>query len=78
MIPLLVAALITSGVIIAGQQLGIDRRGKDRLGQTPAHTCASGADVGERLIRARVAVKREARRHEWCEGRRPQKRTPRD
>ena len=51
---------------IAGQPLEIDRRGKDRFGRTLAYIRVSGADVGEMLIRARVAVRWEGRQHEWC------------
>jgi len=52
--------------IIEGQQLEVDRRGRDRFGRTLAYIRVSGADVGEMLIRARVAVRWEGRRHEWC------------
>ena len=50
--------------IIAGKPLDIDRRGKDRFNRTLAYIRVSGADVGEMLIRAHVAVKWEGRRHE--------------
>ena len=49
--------------ILAGQALVIDRRGKDRFGRTLAYIRVSGADVGEMLIRARVAVRWEGRQH---------------
>jgi hypothetical protein len=52
--------------ILAGQALVIDRRGKDRFGRTLAYIRVSGADVGEMLIRARVAVRWEGRQHDWC------------
>jgi endonuclease YncB( thermonuclease family) len=52
--------------IVKGAQLQIDRRGKDRFGRTLAYIRVSGADVGEMLIRAHVAVKWEGRRADWC------------
>lgn len=52
--------------IVVGQPFDIERHGKDRFGRTLAYIRVSGADVGEMLIRARVAVKWEGRRHEWC------------
>ena len=52
--------------ILGGQRLEIERRGKDRFGRTLAYIRVSGADVGEMLIRARVAVRWEGRQHEWC------------
>jgi micrococcal nuclease len=52
--------------IVAGQRLEIERHGKDRYGRTLAYIRVSGADVGEMLIHARVAVGWEGRRHDWC------------
>ena len=56
--------------IVAGQQLAIDRRDKDRFGRTLAYIRVRGADVGDMLIRAHVAVRWEGRQHDWCGGRR--------
>jgi len=52
--------------LVAGQQLQIDRHDKDRFGRTLAYVRVSGADVGELLIRAHVAVRWEGRQHDWC------------
>jgi micrococcal nuclease len=51
---------------IEGQRLEIDRRGKDRFGRTLAYIRVRGADVGEMLIRARVAVRFGNGRPDWC------------
>jgi endonuclease YncB( thermonuclease family) len=55
--------------IVAGQQLTIERHDRDRFGRTLAYIRVRGADVGEMLIRAHVAVKWEGRQHDWCGGR---------
>jgi endonuclease YncB( thermonuclease family) len=62
------AALATQKLteIIMGERLEIERHGKDRFGRTLAYIRVSGADVGEMLIRARVAVRWEGRRAVWC------------
>jgi endonuclease YncB( thermonuclease family) len=52
--------------ILTGKPLEIERRGRDRFGRTLAYIRVSGADIGEMLIRARVAVRWEGRQHEWC------------
>ena len=51
---------------IEGERLEIDRRGKDRFGRTLACIRVRGADVGEMLIRARVAVRFGNGRPDWC------------
>ena len=51
---------------IEGQRLEIDRRGKDRFGRTLAYIRVRGADVGEMLIRAHVAVRFGNGRPDWC------------
>lgn len=46
----------------------IRREGRDRYGRTLARVSLDGGetDVGETLIRLRVAVPWEGRRHDWC------------
>jgi endonuclease YncB( thermonuclease family) len=55
--------------IVAGQQLQIRREGEDRFGRTLVYVRVRGADVGEMLIRAHVAVRWQGRQHDWCGGR---------
>jgi endonuclease YncB( thermonuclease family) len=57
--------------IVAGQQLQIRREGEDRYGRTLAYVrIRGGADVGEMLIGARVAVRYWGKgRPDWCGGR---------
>jgi len=52
--------------IIMGERLEIQRQGKDRYGRTLAWIRVRGADVGEMLIRARVAVRGGNGRPDWC------------
>jgi endonuclease YncB( thermonuclease family) len=64
--------------IIIGKRLEVERHGKDRFGRTLAYIRISGADVGEMLIMADVAVRwgngaKQAlervtsnRRPDWC------------
>ena len=64
--------------IINGMRLDVERHGKDRFGRTLAYIRISGADVGEMLIMANVAVRwgngaKQAlervtsnRRPDWC------------
>src|SRR5262245_48538880 len=52
--------------IITGKALAIERHGKDRFGRTLAYIRVGGADVGEMLIRARVAVRWGNGRPNWC------------
>ena len=51
---------------IEGERLEIERHGKDRFGRTLAYIRVRGADVGEMLIRARVAVRFGNGRPDWC------------
>jgi micrococcal nuclease len=62
------AALATRTLtaIIMGERLEIERHGKDRFGRTLAYIRVSGADVGEMLIRAHVAVRWGNGRPDWC------------
>jgi endonuclease YncB( thermonuclease family) len=53
--------------IIMGERLEIERHGKDGFGRTLAYIRVSGADVGEMLIRARVAVRWGNGRSNWCQ-----------
>jgi endonuclease YncB( thermonuclease family) len=62
-------ATMTLTEIIMGERLEIERHGKDRFGRTLAYIRVSGADVGEMLIRARVAVRWGNGRPDWCSGR---------
>jgi endonuclease YncB( thermonuclease family) len=59
-------ATMTLVDLIEGKRLEIDRHGKDRFGRTLAYIRVSGADVGEMLIRARVAVRWGNGRPNWC------------
>ena len=64
--------------IIMGKRLEVERHGKDRFGRTLAYIRISGADVGEMLIMADVAVRwgdgaeralervTSDRRPDWC------------
>jgi endonuclease YncB( thermonuclease family) len=52
--------------IVAGQQLQVRREDKDRFGRTLAYIRVRGADLGEMLVMARVAVRWEGRQHDWC------------
>jgi len=52
--------------IIMGERLEIERHGKDRFGRTLAYIRVRGADVGEMLIMARVAVRWGNGRPDWC------------
>ena len=62
------AALATMTLvdIIMGETLEIQRDGKDRFGRTLAYIRVRGADVGEMLIRAHVAVRFGNGRPDWC------------
>jgi len=74
------AAMATTTLtdIIIGKRLEVERHGKDRFGRTLAYIRIGGADVGEMLILANVAVRwgngaKEAlervtsnRRPDWC------------
>jgi micrococcal nuclease len=56
-----------SGILGASSgAVALDRRGRDRYGRTLALVRVRGADVGELLIAARVAVRWEGHRHNWC------------
>jgi len=44
----------------------MERHGKDRFGRTLAYIRVSGADVGEMLIMAHVAVRWGNGRPDWC------------
>lgn len=46
----------------------IERRGKDRFGRTLALIRVKGADAGELLILAHLAVPWAGRQHDWCRG----------
>jgi len=59
-------ATMTLTEIIAGQRLEIQRDGKDRFGRTLAYIRVRGADVGEMLIMAHVAVRWGTGRPDWC------------
>ena len=59
-------ATMTLTEIIMGHRLEIQRDGKDRFGRTLAYIRISGADVGEMMIRARVAVRWGNGRPDWC------------
>jgi micrococcal nuclease len=59
-------ATMTLTEIIMGERLEIERHGKDRFGRTLAYIRVSGADVGEMLIRAHVAVRWGDGRPDWC------------
>ena len=59
-------ATMTLTEIIMGERLEIERHGKDRFGRTRAYIRVSGADVGEMLIMARVAVRWGNGRPDWC------------
>lgn len=59
-------ATMTLTEIIMGEQLEIERHGKDRFGRTLAYIRVSGADVGEMLIMAHVAVRWGNGRPDWC------------
>ena len=59
-------ATITLIDIIMGHRLEIERQGKDRFGRTLAYIRISGADVGEMLIMAHVAVRWGNGRPDWC------------
>ena len=52
--------------IIMGERLQVERHGKDRFGRTLAYIRVRGADVGEMLIKARVAVPWGNGRPDWC------------
>ena len=64
--------------IITGKRLEVERHGKDRFGRTLAYIRIGGADVGEMLIMANVAVRwgngveqalervTSDRRPDWC------------
>ena len=52
--------------IIMGERLEVERHGKDRFGRTLAYIRVRGADVGELLIKARVAVQWGNGRPDWC------------
>jgi micrococcal nuclease len=59
-------ATMTLKEIIMGEQLEIRRNGHDRYGRTLAWIRVRGADVGEMLIRAHVAVRFGNGRPDWC------------
>jgi hypothetical protein len=59
-------ATMTLTEIITGERLEIARHGKGRSGRTLGYTRVSGADVGEVLIRAHVAVRWGNGRPDWC------------
>jgi endonuclease YncB( thermonuclease family) len=60
-------ATMTLKELIEGKHLSIQRNGKDRFGRTLAYVrIQGGADVGELLIRARVAVRWGNGRPDWC------------
>jgi micrococcal nuclease len=61
-------ATMTLKELIEGKFLTIQRNGHDRYGRTLAYVrIRDGADVGELLIRARVAVRYWGeRRPDWC------------
>jgi endonuclease YncB( thermonuclease family) len=62
-------ATMTLKEMIEGKYLTIQRNGKDRFGRTLAYVrIRGGADVGELLIRARVAVRFGNGRPDWCRG----------
>lgn len=51
----------------AGKGLSVERHGRDRYGRTLALIRVSGADVGEILIKAHLAVPWGGKRHQWCQ-----------
>ena len=60
-------ATMTLKELIEGKHLSIQRKGDDRFGRTLAYVrIREGADVGELLIRARVAVRWGNARPDWC------------
>lgn len=62
-------ATMTLKELIESKHLSIQRNGKDRFGRTLAYVrIRGGGDVGELLIRARVAVRWGNGRPDWCVG----------
>ena len=59
-------ATMTLAEFILGERLQIQRNGKDRFGRTLAIIRVRGADVGEMLIMAGVAVRWGNGRPDWC------------
>jgi micrococcal nuclease len=60
-------ATMTLKQMIEGKHLTIERNGKDRFGRTLAYVrIRGGAEVGELLIRAHVAVRWGNGRPDWC------------
>jgi endonuclease YncB( thermonuclease family) len=59
-------ATMTLAELIMGEGLEIQRNGKDRFGRTLAYVRVRGADVGEMLIMARVALRWGNGRPDWC------------
>jgi len=59
-------ATATLTEVIMGERLEVERHGKDRFGRTLALIRVRGADVGEMLIKARVAVRWGNGRPDWC------------
>jgi len=52
--------------LIRGQELNIRRNGTDRFGRTLAYVRIGNGDVGEMLIRERLAVRWGNGRPDWC------------
>jgi micrococcal nuclease len=60
-------ATMTLNEIIEGKHLTIERNGRDRFGRTLAYVrIRGGADIGEMLIRAYVAVRWGNGWPDWC------------
>lgn len=55
-----------SGLLKPGDSLSITRQGVDRYGRTLALVAVNGGDVGLAMIEARLAIKWDRRRHDWC------------
>ena len=68
---LALAAKDRLALILDARQPEIARTGKDRFGRTLAYVRVSGADVGEMLIFAHLAVPWGGRQHDWCADNRP-------
>ncbi len=53
-------------IILMSATPEVQRHGTDRYGRTLALIRVEGADVGDMLIAANVAVPWKGRRHDWC------------
>lgn len=54
------------GELLSGGEIRLSRQGEDRFGRTLARVSVDGSDVGEQLVRERVAQRWMGHKAEWC------------